>query len=214
MPLLDELRSDGAILLCEIEEFRAFLAAKPRGERTDFLPFFSAHRQLCAHLGTMHDRVSIGTHVRAELSLWGDFICDLVAGSVQAAAFVFFEFEDASPTSLFRRRRGRKNSYWGARVERGISQVTDWLFRIGSEGPSDRMERDFGARHIVPMAVVVVGRRSEVSPYDRIRLDWRSAHSIIGGAKLSILTYDDPLDWLDGRVALLRSHGEAPFSTR
>ncbi|HJU16318.1 MAG TPA: hypothetical protein VJ770_07595 [Stellaceae bacterium] len=87
MPLLDELRSDGAILLREIEEFRAFLAANPRGERAAFLPFFAAHRQFCAHLGTMHHRVGIGTHVKTELSLWGDFICDLVTGSVQTIAW-------------------------------------------------------------------------------------------------------------------------------
>jgi hypothetical protein len=85
MPLLDELRSERAVLLREIEEFRTFLAANPRGERAGFLPFFAAHRQLCAYLGTMHDRVSVSTHVKAELSLWGDFTCDLVAGSVQAA---------------------------------------------------------------------------------------------------------------------------------
>jgi len=205
MPLLDELLPDGTILLREVEEFRAFLATNPRGERAAFLPFFAAHPQLCAYLGTLNDRVSAGTHVKTELSLWGDFTCDLVAGSLQDGAFVFVEFEDASPTSLFRRRRGRRNSYWGTRVERGISQVTDWLFRISSEGSSDRMERDFGARHITPMGVLVVGRSAEVSNYDRNRLDWRSAHSVIGGAKLSILTYDDLLAWLDGRVTVLRT---------
>jgi hypothetical protein len=71
-------------------------------------------------------------------------------------------------------------------------------------GFSDRMERDFGTRHITPMVVVVVGRNAEVTAYDRTRLEWRSAHSIIGGAKLSILTYDDLLAWLDGRVTVLR----------
>jgi antiviral defense system Shedu protein SduA len=149
--------------------------------------------------------VSAGTHIKTELPLWGDFTRDLVAGSLQDGAFVFVEFEDASPTSLFRRRQGRKNSHWGTRVERGISQVTDWLFRISSEGPSDRVERDFGARHVIPMGVVVVGRRAEVTAYDRARLDWRSAHSVIGGAKLLVLTYDDLLAWLDGRITVLRT---------
>lgn len=212
MPLLDEIRPDGAILLSQVEEFRAFLNSNPRAERAHFLPFFAARQQLCAYLGTLNDRVSAGTHVKTEVSLWGDFTCDLVAGNLQDGAFVFIEFEDASHTSLFRTQRGRKNNHWGARVEHGISQVVDWLFRISSEGPSDRMERDFGSRHIMPTGMVVVGRSAEVSPYDRNRLDWRSMHSVIGGAKLSIVTYDDLLGWLDGRVILLRSYTEAPLS--
>jgi hypothetical protein len=89
-------------------------------------------------------------------------------------------------------------------VEHGVSQVIDWLFRINTEGPSDRMERDFGARHITIMALVVGGRSSDVNAYDRLRLDWRSKYSIIGGVNLRIMTYDDLLAWLDGRVALLR----------
>lgn len=82
--------------------------------------------------------------------------------------------------------------------------MIDWLFRITSEGPSASMERDFGTRHITPMGLVVAGRSEEVTPYDRERLDWRSRHSIVGGAKLAIVTYDDLLAWLDGRATLLR----------
>jgi hypothetical protein len=210
MPLLREIHPDGVGLLREINEFRDFLATNPRSERTHFLPFFAAHLQLGAYLATLNDKVGAGTHVETEVSLWGDFTCDLVAGSLEDRAFVFVEFEDAAETSLFRRQEGRKNSHWGMRVEHAVSQVIDWLFRISSEGASDRMERDFGARHITPMGLVVVGRSAEVSDYDRNRLDWRSKHSIVGGARLAIVTYDDLLAWLDGRVTLLRSFTEAP----
>jgi hypothetical protein len=204
VPLLREIHPDGTRLLEEIEEFRRFLATNPRGERSHFLPFFAGHLPLCAYLGTLNDRVRVATHVGTEVSLWGDFSCDVVAGNPQDRAFVFIEFEDASQNSLFRRQAGRRNSHWGSRVEHGISQVIDWLFRITSEGPSASMERDFGTRHITPMGLVVAGRSEEVTPYDRERLDWRSRHSIVGGAKLAIVTYDDLLAWLDGRATLLR----------
>ena len=204
MPILHEIRPDVGQLLQEIEEFRQFLATNPRGERSHYLPFFAGHLQLCAYIGTLNDRVRVATHVETEVSLWGDFSCDVVAGSPQDRAFVFIEFEDASQTSLFRRQAGRRNTHWGSRVEHGISQVIDWLFRISTEGSSDNMERDFGTRHITPMGLVVAGRSAEVTLYDRERLDWRSRHSIVGGAKLAILTYDDLLDWLDGRATLLR----------
>lgn len=67
------------------------------------------------------------------------------------------------------------------------------------------MLRDFGSRRINTMGLIVVGRSSEVSPYDRERLNCRSRNTIVGGSKVSIITYDDMLAWLDGRAALLRS---------
>ncbi len=204
MTLFNDINPDPSTILTEVEEFRNFLATNPRAERAQFLPFFARHPQLCAYLGTLNDRVSLGTQVKTELSLWGDFTCDLVAGNVADSAFVFIEFEDAAENSLFRQQRGRKNSHWGRRVEQGISQVTDWIFRLNSEGTSDQMERDFGARRITFMGLVVVGRNDQVTAYDRARLDWRSQHTILGGTKLSVVTYDDLLAWLDGRVFLLR----------
>ena len=212
MPILRDMIPDGSLLINEIEAFRRFLSSNPRGERAHFLPFFRTHLQLCAHLATLNDKVGAATHVGTEVPLWADFTCDLVAGSIQDRAFVFVEFEDASATSVFRPELGRKNSHWGRRVEHGISQVTDWLFRINSEGSSDRMERDFGSRHITPMGLVVAGRSQDIIAYDRIRLDWRSRNSVIGGAKLAIVTYDDLLSWLDGRIILLRSLGASPES--
>ncbi len=68
------------------------------------------------------------------------------------------------------------------------------------------MERDFGTRNATVMGLIVVGRRQDVISYDRIRLDWRSQNTIVGGCKISIITYDDMLEWLDGRVALIRGH--------
>jgi hypothetical protein len=67
------------------------------------------------------------------------------------------------------------------------------------------MERDFGSRHITCHGLVVVGRRSDGSDYDRIRLDWRSEHTFVGGAKVSVFTYDDLFDWLNGRTTLVRT---------
>ena len=169
------------------------------------MPFFSDHPQLCAFLGTLSDKVSSGTHLKRELELWGDFVCDLAVGNVRDAAFVLVEFEDARKTSLFRPKQNRRNSFWGQSAEQAVSQVSDWLFRVNSESASDQMERDFGNRRIAFMGLIVVGRSRDVSAYDRVRLNWRSQNTIIGGSKLSIITYDDMLEWLDGRAALIKS---------
>jgi hypothetical protein len=191
------------VLVQEIDEFRAFLTGNPRAERKQFLPFFNARDQLCAFLATFNNAVIEPDHVAHEFALWGDFACDTLTGSRRNGAFVFIEFEDASETSLFKRPAGRRVSRWGSRVEAGLSQVTDWLFRLDRARNSSEMERDFGTRQVRPLGLVVAGRRSEVNLYDLERLNWRSEHTVIGGAQIAIMTYDDLLDWLDGRVNLV-----------
>ena len=205
MPIPTAIILNASALLTPIEDFRLFLNDNPRGERAQFLPFFRNHEQLCAFLGTLYDEVSSGTHVKAEFPLWGDFVCDLIVGNVSDGAFVLIEFEDAATTSLFRPKANRRNNIWGQRAEQAVSQVTDWLFRIGSEGPSDQMLRDFESRRINMMGLIVVGPSSEVNAYDRERLNWRSRNTIVGGSKVYIITYDDLLEWLDGRAELLRT---------
>jgi hypothetical protein len=204
MGLLKPVVPDRRILLQEIEEFRTFLVASPRAERAEFLPFFRARDQLCAYLATFNNAVLEADHVAHEFSLWGDFVCDTVSGSKRSGAFVFIEFEDAGESSLFRRSVGRRVSRWGRRVEAGLSQVTDWLFRLDRARNSSEMEREFGTRQVRPLGLVVVGRRMEVTSYDLERLNWRSECTVIGGAQIVIVTYDDLLEWLDGRVSLVK----------
>ena len=40
-----------------------------------------------------------------------------------------------------------------------------------------------------------------------MRLNWRSEHAVIGGSKVVITTYDDLLEWMDGRASLVRTLG-------
>lgn len=214
MAFLGEVRLDARTLLREVDEFHEFLRNKPRGERKHFLPFFTKHPQICTYLGFFNIGVRSPTHIATEFSLWGDFTCDLVAGSIRDKAFVCVEFEDAAENSLFRPQAGRKNSHWGTRAEHGVSQVIDWLFRISREDGSDQLQRDFGARHLRLIGLVVVGRNADVNEYDRVRLEWRSHNSIVGGANIWIVTYDDLLEWLNGRLEMIRRADEISLSSR
>jgi len=136
-------------------------------------------------------------------------VCDVVTASRLDGAFVFVAFDDAGETSLLKAVAGRKVSRWAGRVDAGLSQVTDWLFRADNARNSNEMEREFGNRPVRPVRLVVAGRRSEVSNYDYIRLNWRSENTVIGGSKIAIMTYDDLLDWFDGRLWLLQRLGDA-----
>jgi hypothetical protein len=67
------------------------------------------------------------------------------------------------------------------------------------------MEGEFDNRQVRPVGLVVAGRRSEVTGYYAMRLNWRSENTIIGGSRIAIMTYDDLLEWFEGRVALLKA---------
>jgi hypothetical protein len=204
MGRLEPVAVERSLLLAQIEDYRTFLSGNPRAERDQFLPFFRARPQLSAYIGTLHRKVGTADRLAFELSLWGDFRCDLVAGDLSSGAFVLAEFEGAGETDLFKRGPGRRVSRWGSRVEGAISQVTDWLFQLAQEQNSPTMERDFGVRNPHPVGLVVAGRSSEVDAYDAQRLAWRSDHTIIGGSQLILMTYDDLLGWLTRRVTLMR----------
>jgi hypothetical protein len=145
MSLFQRVSPDRSAILSDVEAFRAFLTTNPRGERAHFLPFFASRPQLCAFLATFSNNVRQADNIAYEFPLWGDFVCDLITGSRLDGAFVLVEFEDASETSLFRAVAGRRVSRWGSRVEAGLSQITDWLFRLDSARNTDEMERDFGS---------------------------------------------------------------------
>ena len=83
MALLRQIVADGSALLREIDDFERFLGTNPRRERKQFLPFFARHPQLCAYLAFFNSAVRSATHIATEFSLWGDFTCDLLAGSIQ-----------------------------------------------------------------------------------------------------------------------------------
>ena len=58
------------------------------------------------------------------------------------------------------------------------------------------------------MGLVIVGRSDDLSEYDRVRLEWGSQNTIVGWANIWILTYDDLLEWLKGRVEMIRRSDE------
>ena len=130
MGQLEPVVSDRRVLLDQIEEYRDFLAGTPRGERDEFLPFFQARPQLAVFLGNLHSHIGAADHVAYEFPLWGDFVCDLVAGSRAHGAFVFAEFEDAGEKSLFNRVRRRRVSRWAigskAAYSRSRTGSSDW----------------------------------------------------------------------------------------
>jgi len=152
--------------LREAQEFKEFLGDHTRlKEREEVLPFFKARRHLSAFLGAYNGLVIDYDRFAHEFDIFGPFICDLVAGCWASRAFVFVEFENAAPDSIFVQRR-RKTLEWSPRFEHGFSQILDWFYMMDIARHTPHFEQEFGTRDPYVSGLLVIGRRQDIGTLD------------------------------------------------
>jgi len=97
-----QLNFDIAKCKTELQEFKNLLDSKViLQEQKDILPFFKKFNHLSAFFASFNPYISKFDQVANELSLFGDFTCDLVAGDTKESTYCLVEFEDAAPESVF-----------------------------------------------------------------------------------------------------------------
>lgn len=178
------------------------------GEREHVLPFFRAHRHLAALIGSYVPDIAKPDLLAFEYDLFGDFVCDLAIGDSYSRNFLLVEFEDARFKSLFLTGRARATPEWAPRVERGISQLIDWFWKLSDVEKSDAYEARFGTRRASIHGLLVVGRDQPLEPREKARLRWRQDHTVVNSKKLAIVTYDQLL--ADLKYRLQRYSAVAP----
>jgi hypothetical protein len=184
---------DLAACRASLTAYRQFLDSKAElDENADVKPFFEAHTQLAALIGTNYCNV-IATYdlVAFQYQLFGDFSCDLVVGDSVRHQFGFIEWEDASATSLFRQQGRKTTPEWAVRVERGFSQIIDWFWKLDDMSRTDEFQTRFGTRHAPYFGLLVVGRDGHIGhPRERSRWGWRSRAVTIDSHPVRLVTYD------------------------
>ena len=168
-------------------------------ERTQILPFFRSNSDISCALGTYVSGL-IPDLLAHEYDLFGDFVCDLVIGDSHSKSFLFVEFEDAKPQSLFVKRPGKVTPDWAPRVEHGLSQVIDWFWKLADSEKSDDYEYRFGTRHANVHGMVIIGRDQNLTEREKRRLEWRQRHTLVHSSKLMIVTFDQLVRDLRYRV--------------
>lgn len=189
--MLTALTFDHDRCLKEAKEFAAFLGGRTTlKERDEVLPFFKARVHLSAFLGVNNARIIQYDRYAHEYPLFGDFTCDLVVGDWDRRAYVFVEFEDARPDSIFVK-KAKHTPEWAARFEHGFSQILDWLYKLDTQRHNPEFETRFGDRVVYVSGLLVVGRRQDLEARERDRLAWRHRHVSVNGVPIYSLTYDD-----------------------
>jgi len=94
-------------------------------------------------------------------------------------------------SGLFSPLLGRRTTFWGARFERGYSQVVDWYWAMDAQRDTQQMERALGMRGIELTALLIIGRDKDIDSTDRLRFEWRRQYAVIGWRHIICRTYDE-----------------------
>jgi hypothetical protein len=184
--------------LQEVVALRDLLASKPDlEENRDIKPFFEAHRQLAAYLGSYSPDLGCFDRLAFQYQLFGDFACDLVVGDSRRHAYAFVELEEGTAASIFRRQGQKATLEWASSFEHGFSQIIDWFWKLDDMAHTDEFEARFGRRRAAYFGLLVVGRSSALtSPRERQRWEWRRRKVLINSLHIIHKTYDELCDEL------------------
>jgi hypothetical protein len=120
-------------------------------------------------------------------------------------SFLFVEFEDAGPASVFVRAGPKPLRDWARRFEHGYSQIIDWFQKLREMLENPEMEARFGSRTIDYEAALIVGRRNDLGLVEQRRLEWRSSFVLVDSKQVTCLTFDNLLDRMEDRLNDLES---------
>jgi hypothetical protein len=188
----------------ELEAFRELLDTKgDLAERRDVLTFFREHRQLAVSLGLTNPDILRFDRLAFEFPLFGEYTCDFVVGDSLTHHYCFVEFEDASPHSVFKKKRGKTNADWSDRLNRGFSQIIDWFMVLEGQRRSALHKARFGTDVIHFNGLLVIGRDADLDDVHRDRLAWRSQNVLVGGKHVYCLTFDRLFAFLNAKVKLI-----------
>jgi hypothetical protein len=189
-------------LCCQhVEALENLLASKDElSERDDVLPFFRQHEQLAVLMGMFNPQISWVDRLAWEFDIFGDFVCDLVVGEKERAAYCLIEFEDATNNSVFQKQGEKATREWGRRFDHGYSQAIDWAHKLDDLKRSNSVLARFDRHEITYEMVLVVGRDKHLDAGERQRLTWRSDNVLVGSKKVLCMTFDGLLSRLKVRL--------------
>lgn len=179
-------------------------------ENDDIRPFFEHNTQIAAFIGSYVSNIVNFDLVADQLSIFGDFTCDLAIGDSETKTFCLVEFEDATPTSIFRRNGKKATREWAPRFEHGFSQLVDWFYKLDDVKRTTQFETLFG-RGAEYYGLLVVGRSNTFEGEEEERLKWRLEKVIVDSRKVFCVTFDDLCDDLEN---CLKRYDPAYFASR
>ncbi len=190
MKPLDECQFQLAECLKELGELDKLLATKAElEEAADILPFFKAHTNIAAYVGSYAPTIARFDLLSSEYTLFGDFRADMIVGDSARKSYCLVEFEDATKDSIFKKKT-RTSTEWSDRFDHGYSQLIDWLWKINDFRQTGQGRAIFGPDTFDFMGMLVIGRDQFLDPQEQLRLKWRAAKVVINSQTIVCITFD------------------------
>lgn len=185
----------------ELNEFKALLGTKTElSEKNDILPFFNERNNLSVFIGSYFPEIDEFDRLAYEYSIFGDFTSDLVVGDSQTNTYCFVEFEDAVPTSIFKKNPNKATPEWSPRFEHGFSQIVDWFWKVDDMKNTTVFQNQFGIGHIRYYGLLVIGRSTDLSQREQTRLKWRLEKVLVDSKPIFCVTFDQLFYHLEKRI--------------
>lgn len=187
----------------QIDAFGAILKSNTSlSEKADILPFFNKRPQISAFIGSYMRDIGPATDYVFEYPFYGDFAADLIVGDKPGRKFCVIEFEDGRKDSNFKATKSKATTEWSRRFEHGFSQIVDWFTLLDDVKNTARFKKDFGTDHIRFSAMLIIGRDSGVTGYDRSRLEWRTEKVRVDSHNVECVTFDGLYEHMDKHLKL------------
>lgn len=187
----------------ELKELKVLLDEnRDLKEREDILPFFKARRHLSAFAGSYVPDIVSFDMIAYELSIYGDFSSDLAIGDSETKTFCFVEFEDATTTSIFRKRDKKFTPEWSPRFEHGFSQIVDWFWKLDDMSRTADFKNKFGADYVKYHGLLVLGRSTALEYREQQRLKWHLDKVLVDSKHIFCVTFDDLYSDLENRLKI------------
>ncbi len=145
----------------ELDEFKALLddpSKQELKEKDDILPFFACREQLIALMGTYNTKIENFDRIATEFDVFGDHTADFAIGDSIQHQDCFVEFEDATKTSVFKKKGDKATHEWSDRFDHGCSQIIDWLLWLENQKHTLSYTQRFGVGEVQYAGLLVIGR--------------------------------------------------------
>lgn len=190
MPDFQPFAIDLPTCRAELQELRTLLDGSADLTEAEFHDFFAPRANLRSLLGWDNPALLQADRLAWQYPIFGDFRCDFAIGDWERKAYVFVEYEDARPNSVFVRQGEKATRAWSPRLESGVSQIIDWFYKLHTMTDTPDMEARLGKRSIRYVGVLLIGRDQYLQPGERLRLEWRREHFVVNSRHVLIVTYD------------------------
>lgn len=178
-------------------------------EKKEILPFFRERPQLSTMIGFLDPNLHALDRIGFEYDLFGDFRCDLVIGDSEHKTYLFIEFEDAKPHSIFKKHKKRFQPSWSNRFEQGYSQLVDWFWRLEDARTTQQFLDRFESNHEFSYeGMLIIGRDAFIDEKDRKRLKWRTDRVTVNAKHIRGYTYDELYRMLTQRLRRFQHYSQ------